>query len=359
MSKPNQSPKGSFSPASFASLRSISGESSGEPLRIVLTDIDEDPDQPRKRIDTDDLEPLAATIRSHGVLQPIGVYPPTGGRYRLAFGARRLRASKIAGRVDIPAILIPETQQNFSSQIIENQQRTNLSNSDLAAAVQRLSSDGSSIAQIALICNLKEYQVSAFRAVTKFPSFLLDRLDHSDVRGLYDLYRQWTKTPVEIEAEMDEDNLSLTITDARRIIESITAASSGSIVLDRENYTKPNDRSETDEIVEPAHLDDAVQSQAVAKSRNIEPGTDETPAPPAKPDSASKKESSTAATKDISGPVFFVAIGEGERGELVLDRAGTKDGWALVRFSTGVEEIEFVKLRNVAIEAGGQRAKLV
>ena len=84
MSKQSASPvvkaKAAFSAGSFAALRSITGEGSGEPLRIALDIIDEDPDQPRKLIDDAELAPMVETIRSHGVLQPVGVHPQVDGR---------------------------------------------------------------------------------------------------------------------------------------------------------------------------------------------------------------------------------------------------------------------------------------
>lgn len=97
--------------------------------------------------------------------------------------------------------------------------------------MHQLSDDDVPTAQIAIICNLKEYQVSAYRAVSKVPGFLVDRLNSADVRALYDLYRQWSKTPAEVEGGLPEADTFLTITDARRLIESITGKTTGSIVL--------------------------------------------------------------------------------------------------------------------------------
>ena len=124
--------KASFAAASFANLRAAAGEGEGEPLRIALVDIDEDSNQPRRAFDLAELEGMALTIREKGVLQPVSVRPPQGGRYTLVFGARRFRAAKLAGQADIPAIVVPEGQRDFAAQVIENQQRANLSNSELA-----------------------------------------------------------------------------------------------------------------------------------------------------------------------------------------------------------------------------------
>ena len=116
----------------------------------------------------------------------------------------------------------------------ENQQRANLSNSELAAAVNQLHAEGKQGKDIAAICNLKAYQVAAFRAVEKLPEFLRGRLDAADVRALYDLYRAWQKHADAIEAAVSECHEFLTITDARRIIEAVTGGRTSSLFLDRD-----------------------------------------------------------------------------------------------------------------------------
>ena len=71
---------------------------------IPLTDILNRPDQPRKTFDEESLNELAASIKDHGILQPILVRP-RNGRYEIIAGERRWRAAKIAGLATIPAIL--------------------------------------------------------------------------------------------------------------------------------------------------------------------------------------------------------------------------------------------------------------
>lgn len=225
--------KASFAAASFAHLRAAAGEGAGEPLRIPLVDIDEDPKQPRRMFDQADLEVLAQTIREKGVLQPIGVLPPVGGRYVISFGARRFRASRMAGQADIPAVIVPEGQRDFATQVMENQQRADLSNSELADAVNQLHGEGRQGKDIAAICNLKDWQIAAYRAVEKMPDFLRSRLDNGDMRALYDLYRAWQKHPARVEDAMPEAGTFLTITEARRIVGALTGAATGSIILDQ------------------------------------------------------------------------------------------------------------------------------
>ena len=282
--------KASFAAASFSNLRAATGEGAGEPLRIPLVDIDEDPKQPRRFFDQAELDGLALTIRERGVLQPIGVLPPVEGRYILAFGARRFRASKLAGQADIPAVVVPEGQRDYATQVIENQQRANLTNSELAAAVNQLHGEGKQGKEIAAICNLKDWQIAAFRAVEKLPDFLRSRLDSGDMRAIYDLYRAWQKQPAKVEDAMPDADTYLTITEARRIIGAVTGGPTGSIVLDR-----AQDTQEASSPVRPP----ASPSRFVPPQTPAERPADEPDSPPL-PVAATSPEPS-ATTADLHG----------------------------------------------------------
>ena len=151
------------------SLRAASSQAPGEALRLLLADIDEDPHQPRTVFDAAELQSMADSIRAHGVVQPIVVRPPVNGRYLLAFGARRLRASRLAEVPDIPAVIRLAGAGDFAEQLVENQQRADLTNTDLAAAIARLVGEGANTKDIAALCALKDYQVAAFRQAGNFP----------------------------------------------------------------------------------------------------------------------------------------------------------------------------------------------
>lgn len=266
--------RATFAAASFSNLRAATGEGAGEPLRIPLVDIDEDPKQPRQFFDEAELEGLALTIRERGVLQPIGVLPPVEGRYILAFGARRFRASKLADQADIPAIIVPEGQRDYATQVIENQQRASLTNSELAAAVNQLHAEGRQGKEIAAICNLKDWQIAAFRAVEKLPDFLLQRLNSGDMRAIYDLYRIWQKQPAKVEDAMPDADTYLTITEARRIIGAVTGTATGSIVLDRAHDTQ----EATSPVRPPASPSRFVPSQTPTARQADEPDSHPLPA---------------------------------------------------------------------------------
>ena len=109
-------------------------------VRIVPIDrIDPNPQQPRVVFEEDALEELAASIREHGVLQPILVRPIGPNQYQIVAGERRWRASRLAGLASIPA-LIEEIDDDTALEIsiIENLQREDLTPLDEAAMYDRM-----------------------------------------------------------------------------------------------------------------------------------------------------------------------------------------------------------------------------
>jgi ParB family chromosome partitioning protein len=118
--------------------RTVQSEKPGAGLEIALSEIRTNPRQPRRFIDEQALEGLAASIENHGVLQPIVVRQVDGG-YELIAGERRFRASRIAGKTTVPATVIDaEGIRSLELALIENIQRENLTPLDEAAAYQQL-----------------------------------------------------------------------------------------------------------------------------------------------------------------------------------------------------------------------------
>ena len=113
-------------------------EDSDNVMLISLLDIDPNYEQPRKNFDEDALKELADSIRVHGVIQPI-VVTPIGKRFMIIAGERRFRASKLAGKTDIPAIVRNYTPQQIKEiSLIENLQREDLSPIEAARAIKTL-----------------------------------------------------------------------------------------------------------------------------------------------------------------------------------------------------------------------------
>lgn len=105
---------------------------------IPINEIIRDEDQPRKEFVKEAIDALAASIKEHGVLQPI-VVTKEDGKYKIVAGERRWRASKIAGLTKIPAIVRTiDSQNRLELAIIENAQREDLNAIELATAYAKL-----------------------------------------------------------------------------------------------------------------------------------------------------------------------------------------------------------------------------
>ena len=105
---------------------------------IKLSEIVTDPDQPRRSFDEISIEELSASIREHGVLQPI-VVAPHEGAYMVVAGERRYRAAVKAGLDKIPALVRTLTNQHkLEISLIENLQRRDLNPLETATAYLKL-----------------------------------------------------------------------------------------------------------------------------------------------------------------------------------------------------------------------------
>lgn len=108
------------------------------PQEISLNEIDPNYEQPRKNFDPEKLQELADSITQHGVIQPI-IVTRVGTRYMIIAGERRFRASKLAGKTTIPAIVRVYTPQQIREvSLVENLQRDDLNPIEAARAIKAL-----------------------------------------------------------------------------------------------------------------------------------------------------------------------------------------------------------------------------
>lgn len=121
--------------------KKIENSSFGEKvLKIPILDIFLNPKQPRRSFDSESLKSLSESIKQYGILQPLVVTKVDGG-YELIAGERRLRASRMAGLTEVPAILKEndyDDQRKLELALIENIQRENLNDIDEAEAYKEL-----------------------------------------------------------------------------------------------------------------------------------------------------------------------------------------------------------------------------
>jgi len=118
-----------------------SGDGSGV-TQVPVDLIQRNPRQPREKFDIEELENLAASIREHGVIQPLIVTPGKSGIYVLIAGERRLQASRKAGLKTVPVVIRHATdQQLLELALIENVQRADLNPIEEAEAYQHLAKE--------------------------------------------------------------------------------------------------------------------------------------------------------------------------------------------------------------------------
>jgi len=123
-------------------LKSEVVEKSTSTMNVTLDKIDVNPNQPRKDFDEVALSELAASIKMHGIIQPLTVSAIPNGRFRLIAGERRFRASRIAGLKEVPVYIRQSNDDNILElALLENLQRENLNAIEIALSYKRLMDD--------------------------------------------------------------------------------------------------------------------------------------------------------------------------------------------------------------------------
>ncbi|MDP2692451.1 MAG: ParB/RepB/Spo0J family partition protein [bacterium] len=132
-------PQGRFRKTIRKETSNVSDGDHNRIWHIPLSEISPNIEQPRKNFSHEELEDLVASIKKHGILQPITVTEKTDGGYELIAGERRLRSSQIAGLATIPAIVrIATAQEKLELALIENIQREDLNPIEEGFAYKRL-----------------------------------------------------------------------------------------------------------------------------------------------------------------------------------------------------------------------------
>jgi ParB family chromosome partitioning protein len=336
--------KAAFGGGMLTSLRASFGDDTGAAMKLRLDQVEEDPDQPRQVFDAEALEQLAASIRMVGVLQPIAVRPLEGDRYRLVYGARRLRAARLAERSHIPAYVVEDEQTGLTAQVIENQLRVSLSNSDLAEVIQRLAKGGMKLKEIAVVTGLPDWRLRHFRAVPNLPPFLLARLDRADMRALYELQGTWEKAKEPVREALEAavgrlpEDETLTVTEARRIIGAITGRPTHSIALER----RPSAASAGTPPQSSLPAGGSVRPEMTPSGPTAD-------TPSELPTSPSKPSVTQPSPKPGKRPEVVVATTDGKQGALVLDKRPSGTGLALVEIAGEVVELPCGDLRLVEV----------
>jgi ParB family chromosome partitioning protein len=116
--------------------------SDGGVTQLSTESIQRNPRQPRLHFAESELQELAASIREHGIIQPLIVSKGTDGRFFLIAGERRLQAARKAGLTNVPVVIRQASDQQFLElALIENLQRADLNPLEEAEAYRNLASE--------------------------------------------------------------------------------------------------------------------------------------------------------------------------------------------------------------------------
>lgn len=141
------------------------------------------PNQPRRDFDDDSLQELANSIRQIGIIQPITVRDMGDGSYVIIAGERRWRASKLAGRLTIPAYIRTIDDENMMEMaLVENIQREDLNSVEVALAYQHLIEQyGLTQDQLAQRVGKNRSTVTNFLRLLKLPAVIQMALKEKEI----------------------------------------------------------------------------------------------------------------------------------------------------------------------------------
>lgn len=172
-----------------------------EPSEVALDLIDQDPQQPRSEsnpgFSASSLAELAASIRLRQVRTPISLRdnPMSPGRFIINHGARRFRASRLAGKATIPAFI--DNGYNEVDQLVENLQRNELTAREIADYIGRELAKGMKKGQIATAISKSPAFVTQHAALLELPepiaaAFAAGRVkDVTIINELVKIYKKW------------------------------------------------------------------------------------------------------------------------------------------------------------------------
>ena len=179
------------------------GGNDGRPMFLAASMLYEDAHNPRTEFPEQALAELAADIQQRGVLQPLVVHPADGdGRYRVHFGAKRLRAAVRAGLHEVP-VVVRDLPADRYAQVAENQKRHGLSPLELARFIRAQVDAGDSNATIAKELGMNLTTVAHYLSLLELSPVLDDAMKSgrcTSPRTLHELNKLHAERPDQVEA---------------------------------------------------------------------------------------------------------------------------------------------------------------
>ena len=206
----------------FAALVGGLVEDGGEPdgarlKELALSEVYEDPSNPRTGFDDAEIADLAASMRQYKVLQPITVRPKDDTGYMIRYGARRFRAAQLAGLATIPAVISTSDASEIdilAAQVIENDQRAPLNTDEMTTAVARLMNLGLNQQQVAEKLGRSKEAISIYASLRDLPPELKALAPKLGARTVYELLTAWKRDAARTQALVAERGEAITTREA-------------------------------------------------------------------------------------------------------------------------------------------------
>ncbi|HEU5294208.1 MAG TPA: ParB/RepB/Spo0J family partition protein [Burkholderiaceae bacterium] len=192
--------------ASRAKTKPLLPPTSGIPRMVLISQIDEDPANPRTEFPDAKVDELADDLRQRGILEALVVHPANAqGRYLLHFGAMRLRAAIRAGLHEVPAVIRDAPADRYA-QVAENLKRHSLSSLDLARFVRDQVNSGESQTTIAKQLGMNLTTVAHHLSLLELPPALDVAMRAgrcTSPRTLHELSKLHEQRPEQVKALVD------------------------------------------------------------------------------------------------------------------------------------------------------------
>ena len=190
--------------------------------QIPLNQIGANPNQPRKTFQDSELADLAASIREKGVLQPILLRTVVGRpyMYEIVAGERRFRASKLAGKTEIPALIKTLSNENaMEIALIENVQRENLNPIEEAGAYKNLMHEcGYTLADIVRLIGKSESYIRNAMRLMELPESVQTMVKKGEISASHARAIAVAADPAKL--AKDIINKNLTVADTDKLVKS-------------------------------------------------------------------------------------------------------------------------------------------
>ena len=150
---------------------------------VEISQIEPNPNQPRREFDQNALQELATSIKELGIIQPITLRQVENGKYQIIAGERRWRASQLAGLTTIPAYIVTvEDDSAMEMALVENIQREDLNAIEIALAYQHLAeATGMTQAKISERVGKSRAAVTNYMRLLKLPAQVQMALKNKEI----------------------------------------------------------------------------------------------------------------------------------------------------------------------------------